>query len=208
MEQLRWLLSLGSPGPSHAKLIARMPPSVLSAYKGEDHSQEDLAYALWTDVHVAAPARWIAKQTASGAPTYLYYFSYVPPDQRGKVRGAAHASELPFVFDNWEKAAPGRDIGDDVRAATKRVHACWVVLRAPESRPARALPTGLAIDRRTINSWNSEPPRRCDSTFEKHNSMRRKPQCTTISPLNGRSSISCSRMGSETIEDVPEAGSR
>jgi para-nitrobenzyl esterase len=118
--------SLGSPGPSHAKLIARMPPSVLSAYTGEDHSQEDLAYALWTDVHVAAPARWIAKQTASGAPTYLYYFSYVPPDQRGKVRGATHASELPFVFDNWEKAAPGRDIGDDVRAATKQVHACWV----------------------------------------------------------------------------------
>ena len=118
--------SLGPPGPSHDKLIARMPLSVLATYRAESQTQEDLAYALWTDVHVAAPARWIARLTAGGAPTYLYYFSYVPPDQRGKVRGAAHASELPYVFDNWEKAAPGREIADDVRAATKRVHSCWV----------------------------------------------------------------------------------
>lgn len=127
--------SLGAPGPSHAKLIARMPPSVLSMYSGESQTQEDLAYALWTDVHVAAPARWIARLTAGGAPTYLYYFSYVPPDQRGTVRGAAHASELPYVFDNWEKAAPGREIADDVRAATKRVHSCWVSF-ARSGRPS------------------------------------------------------------------------
>src|SRR5688572_26299319 len=67
--------SLGSSASSHAKLIARTPPSVLSAYNGENQTQEDLAYALWTDLHVAAPARWIAKMTAGGAPTYLYYFS-------------------------------------------------------------------------------------------------------------------------------------
>jgi para-nitrobenzyl esterase len=117
--------SLGAPGPSHSKLIARMPRSVLSAYGGEQ-TQEDLAYALWTDLHVAAPARWIAKLTAGGAPTYLYYFSYVSPDQRGKVRGAAHASELPYVFDNWNKVAPGLSTADEVRAVTKRVHSCWV----------------------------------------------------------------------------------
>ena len=117
--------SLGAPGPSHSKLIARMPRSVLSAYGGEQ-TQEDLAYALWTDLHVAAPARWIAKLTAGGAPTYLYYFSYVSPDQRGRVRGAAHASELPYVFDNWNKVAPGLATADEVRAVTKRVHSCWV----------------------------------------------------------------------------------
>src|SRR5688572_3570796 len=127
--------SLGSSGSSHAKLIARMPPSVLSAYSGESQAQEDLAYALWTDLHVAAPARWIAKMTAGGAATYLYYFSYVPPDQRGKVRGAAHASELPYVFDNWKKAAPGLEVADDVRAATKRVHSCWVSF-ARSGRPS------------------------------------------------------------------------
>jgi len=118
--------SLGSSAASHGALIARMPQSVLSAYNGGQQTQEDLAYELWTDLHVAAPARWIARLTASGAPTYLYYFSYVPPEQRGKVRGAAHASELPYVFDNWDTAAPGREIGDDVRAAAKRIHSCWV----------------------------------------------------------------------------------
>ncbi len=111
----------------HAELIARMPSSVLTAYDAEKEAgDEDLAYALWTDVHVAAPARWIAKKTTGGAPTYVYYFSYVPPDQRGKVRGAAHASELPYVFDNWEKSAPGRRITDDVLATANRVHSCWV----------------------------------------------------------------------------------
>jgi para-nitrobenzyl esterase len=110
----------------YAELIARMPPSVLSTYKEENQTQEDLAYALWTDLHVAAPARWIAKKTAGGAPTYVYYFSYVPPDQRGKVRGAAHASELPYVFDNWQRSAPGVEVSGDMRAATKRVHSCWV----------------------------------------------------------------------------------
>jgi para-nitrobenzyl esterase len=110
----------------HADLIARTPSSVLSAYEGENETTEDLAYALWTDVHVGAPARWIAKKTAGGAPTYVYYFSYVPPDQRGKVRGAAHASELPYVFDNWGKVAPRLEVPDEVRAVTERVHSCWV----------------------------------------------------------------------------------
>ena len=129
--------SLGSSGEAHARLLARMPPSVMAAYRGEHQTQEDLAYALWTDVHVAAPARWIAKLTAGGAPTYLYYFSYVPPDQRGKVRGAAHASELPYVFDNWERVAPERTVDDDVRAVTERVHSCWVTF-SRTGRPACA----------------------------------------------------------------------
>jgi para-nitrobenzyl esterase len=118
--------SLGSSASAHAELIARMPSSVLAAYNGENQAQADLAYALWTDLHAAAPARWIAKRTESGAPTFVYYFSYVSPDQRGKVRGAAHASELPYVFDNWNKSAPGLEVSDDVRAATGQVHSCWV----------------------------------------------------------------------------------
>jgi len=127
--------SLGSSISAREELIARTPPSVLSAYIGESQTQEDLAYSIWTDVHVAAPARWIAKMTADGAPTYVYYFSYLPPDERGKVRGAAHASELPYVFDNWQKSAPGRAILDDMRAATKRTHSCWVSF-ARSGRPS------------------------------------------------------------------------
>lgn len=43
-------------------------------------------------------ARWIAAQHAKVAPVYLYYFSYVASSIKGKVPGAAHAAELPFVF--------------------------------------------------------------------------------------------------------------
>ena len=118
--------SLGAQGDAHARLLARTPPSVLAAYREERLEQDDLTYALWTDMHVAAPARWIARLTAGGAPTYVYYFSYLPPAQRGTVRGAAHGSELPYVFDNWDKVTPGLAVAADVRAATRRVHSCWV----------------------------------------------------------------------------------
>src|SRR5688572_10719522 len=51
---------------SHSELIARMAQTVLSTYSGEAQTEEDLAYALWTDLHAGAPARWIAKKTANG----------------------------------------------------------------------------------------------------------------------------------------------
>ena len=46
------------------------------------------------------PDRHIARlHTKAGAPTYLYYFSYVPPsEQARKPYGAAHTDEIRFVF--------------------------------------------------------------------------------------------------------------
>lgn len=55
-----------------------------------------------TDQVWAEPARFTARAfTAKGAPTYLYLFSYVSPSMRERMRfGAAHGSEIPYVFDN------------------------------------------------------------------------------------------------------------
>ncbi|MEV4033606.1 carboxylesterase/lipase family protein [Streptomyces umbrinus] len=48
----------------------------------------------------AEPARFTAHAfAATGAPTYLYRFSYVPTARRGQwVDGVPHAGEIPFVF--------------------------------------------------------------------------------------------------------------
>ncbi|WP_421659510.1 carboxylesterase family protein [Leptothermofonsia sp. ETS-13] len=47
------------------------------------------------------PARFVARQmTAAGKPAWLYRFGYVAESLRPKVRGASHASELPYLFDN------------------------------------------------------------------------------------------------------------
>ena len=161
---------------SHAELIARMPPSVLSIYSGESQTQEGLAYGLWTDLHAAAPARWIAKKTAGGDPRTSTTSPTCLPLSAARSVGAAHATELPYVFDNWQKSAPGFEITDDARAATKRVHSCWVSFASSAKPSCDGAPSGLAIGRKTIKSWSLDLPRKCAGTFEKHNSMRKKPR--------------------------------
>ncbi len=55
-----------------------------------------------TDYVWAEPARLTARAfAAKGAPSYIYLFSYVSPSMRERMRfGAAHASEIPYVFNN------------------------------------------------------------------------------------------------------------
>ena len=55
-----------------------------------------------TDKVWAEPARLTARAfVAEGAPAYIYLFSYVSASMQERMRyGAAHASEIPYVFDN------------------------------------------------------------------------------------------------------------
>lgn len=55
-----------------------------------------------TDKVWAEPARFTANAfTSKGDPTYIYLFSYVPVSMQQRMRyGAAHASEIPYVFNN------------------------------------------------------------------------------------------------------------
>jgi para-nitrobenzyl esterase len=107
-------------------VVDRTRDSVKAAYASEGKTGDDLAYALYTDSHVGAPARWIAARTEGGAPTYLYLFSYVRAPNRGKVRGAAHGDDVSYVFDTWSKSYPQLQLSDEDRAATRMMHSCWV----------------------------------------------------------------------------------
>ena len=71
--------------------------------------------------------RWFARQAAKHAPVWLYRFSYVRLSQRQKTPGAPHASELPYVFDSWDKISSRASLlpAED-RAMTALVHSCWV----------------------------------------------------------------------------------
>uniref|UniRef100_F4CEL7 Carboxylic ester hydrolase n=1 Tax=Sphingobacterium sp. (strain 21) TaxID=743722 RepID=F4CEL7_SPHS2 len=55
-----------------------------------------------TDKVWAEPARFTARSFAAGGnPAYIYLFSYVSDAMKGRMRyGAAHASEIPYVFNN------------------------------------------------------------------------------------------------------------
>ncbi len=60
------------------------------------------------------------KAALSAGPVYMYVFAYSDPPAQGVVRGAAHASEIPFKFDHVE----GDPSSPRVRAA-KHMSGAW-----------------------------------------------------------------------------------
>ncbi len=84
-----------------------------------------VGYKVAMDRIMIEPARFAAKTLAAqGMNTYLYRFSYVPESLRGKLPGAPHASEIPFVFDTV-LAKYGKDLTPNDAAAGKAVNAYW-----------------------------------------------------------------------------------
>lgn len=116
-------------------VLAKTPPTVMAAYAVEGKTGDALAYGLYTDSHVGAPARWIAKRTSSGAPSFLYHFSYVRPAARPTARGATHGSELPFVFNSWSKISPEQKPSAEEEAVTRLMQSCWISF-AQSGRPS------------------------------------------------------------------------
>ncbi|MEI9994321.1 MAG: carboxylesterase family protein [Rhizomicrobium sp.] len=80
---------------------------------------------LFDDISFVEPARYLAgRHAAAGAPTWLYRFSYVAEARRDGGAGAAHASEIPYVFGTLDAA------GFQVSALDRKMSAammdCWV----------------------------------------------------------------------------------
>jgi para-nitrobenzyl esterase len=85
----------------------------------------------WTNAQAGAPARFIATKTAKGQPTWLYFFSYIAEGRRDSSPGAAHASEIFYVFGGMNPPVPtGSGPAPEPTAADKAMaslmHSCWV----------------------------------------------------------------------------------
>jgi len=66
--------------------------------------------------------RFVGRQNAqSGAPTYLYHFTRVPPSSKQTI-GAFHAAEISFVFDSHLR---GMKLTEGDRKLTKRMVSYW-----------------------------------------------------------------------------------
>ena len=111
-----------------AVYLGTQAASAKAAYADEPTDQAK-AYAMFTDGVMGGPARWIAAKESGGAPDWLYYFSFRRAAYKDLFPGAPHATEIPFVFDSWDKIdlrlSKGAETEED-RALTKIVHACWV----------------------------------------------------------------------------------
>ena len=138
-----WEASLLPPS-GYAAYLAAASAQTKTAYAAEAPDDARLAQAMFTDSAMGAPARWIAARQSAKAPAWLYYFSYVRVVRRGKIPGANHTSENPYVFDS-QMGIPNyaAEIVDDDRALAATMHSCWVAFAktgAPTCTGAPAWP--------------------------------------------------------------------
>ena len=128
------------PGPVIAR--AGDPAKVLAVYGGQP--APEVARELLTDTMITEPDRDLARQMAKqGQSAFVYHFSYVPAAARPTSFGAAHGSEVPYVFDTLPQqpiSYGGRDIPAATAADQKvsdAMHAYWVAF-AKTGDPAAA----------------------------------------------------------------------
>jgi para-nitrobenzyl esterase len=116
--------SLMGPGPLPPARLG-VTPAIRAAYPGLG-SDEAIARAVFTDRIMGGAARWVAAETAKGKPSWLYYFSYVATRMRPAIKGAAHADEIPYVWEYWGRRTPMSMVSDEDRQVATLMHACWV----------------------------------------------------------------------------------
>ncbi|HEY0942010.1 MAG TPA: carboxylesterase/lipase family protein [Steroidobacter sp.] len=86
-------------------LLQAVLPNILEHYGDEpDEDRVGIATLAGSDWTFVEPARYLARQTVrSGQPTYLYRFSYVAEGYRALLKGAPHATDVPYVFGTWDR---------------------------------------------------------------------------------------------------------
>ena len=107
-------------------------------------SKDDFAIMLTlvnTDKVWAEPAQFTARTfVAKGAPAYLYLFSYVSPPMQTRMKyGAAHASEIPYVFDNLVERN-GMTVTPKDKEVSQLMNAYWVNFAKTGDPKGKGLP--------------------------------------------------------------------
>ena len=109
------------------------------------------------DLFFAGPVRAQAEaQTATGAPTWLYHFTHVPPTAWGAELGSHHAAELVYVFgtlaprEEGDESALGPFAAGDFTEAdmqlSETMRAYWVQFAATGNPNREGLPAWPAFN--------------------------------------------------------------
>jgi para-nitrobenzyl esterase len=133
---------------------------LLKVYGGES----GVAAGLINDLFFNEAARHFAQLARSAQqPTWLYRFSYVPEASRAKQKGAPHASEVAFVFDNLARTAPQSSERD--RSAAAQMAQYWVNFARsgdPNGAGLPGWPPFQAESQALLDFSNSGPVSRAD----------------------------------------------
>jgi para-nitrobenzyl esterase len=108
-------------------LFGNLRDKAIAAY--DPAGTSDLARMLTmvnTDKVWAEPARLTARAfVARGAPAYIYLFSYVSSSMKDRTPyGAAHASEIPYVF-NALSSRNGATVAPEDQKVARMMNAYW-----------------------------------------------------------------------------------
>jgi para-nitrobenzyl esterase len=99
---------------------------------GSSHSRyrgSGRGVSIASDVGFRMPSVWLAEGHNTVAPVYLYRFDYATPIMKVLLVGAAHATELPYV---WGTLGAPKDVTlklggtKAAKAVSKRMRARWV----------------------------------------------------------------------------------
>jgi para-nitrobenzyl esterase len=157
-----------SPGASSPEDLERRtamvtddPEGALAAYAVDhpDASPADLECALLTDVIFRIPASHLADAQAAHAPVWQYRFDWRSPAWGGMV-GAAHALEIPFVFDLVEDHRLHIFVGPDAPAELSRMtNTAWIAFARDGQPAAEGLPSWPVADvaQRPVMVLDTEP---------------------------------------------------
>ncbi len=130
---------------SKEELLAQFTPlkdELVNAYDSDGNTDFAKMLSLVnTDKVWAEPARFTARSfVAKGAPVYLYLFSYVPAALQARMRfGAAHASEIGYVFDNL-RARNGVTIAPKDKEVASLMNTYWANFARTGNPNGKGLP--------------------------------------------------------------------
>ena len=150
---------------SRLALLTDDPEGAVAAYRSEhpEAPPSALEQAVLTDYVFRIPACALADAQAAHAPVWQYRFDWRSPAFGGQL-GAAHAVEIPFVFDLVEDHRLHVLVGPEAPAALARtMHTAWVATATDGDPTAAGLhwPTMDAPDRPVL-CLDDEPQVRPD----------------------------------------------
>ncbi|MFZ4519402.1 MAG: carboxylesterase/lipase family protein [Microthrixaceae bacterium] len=130
------------------ELLSDDADAVIAAYRAEwpEHSPAELECAVLTDVVFRVPACRLADAQAPHGAVHQYRFDWRSP-ALGGLLGAAHAIEIPFVFDLVEDHRLHVLVGAEAPVKLARaVHESWTAFAASGVPAAGGLPEWPQVD--------------------------------------------------------------
>lgn len=130
-----------------AKTLGTSVESINQVYNPDGKKSEtNIIHQLIADTQILEPTRLLARQVAEKhTPVYRYRFSYIADTARPYSSfGAAHASEIPYVFDNLSVAY--NSVTNQDHAMAKAMMMSWVNFAKNGNPSVKGFPNFLPIN--------------------------------------------------------------